>query len=125
MSTFYFLNLLKEAADQNANRERGGYRHCREIKLFATFLRIVCGPLAYETLQNNLKCALPSLPSTNRYIYSTNSKICEGILRSDEFYLIYLTSRNLPLIVSISEDATRIDGRVQYDSSTNHGQTSQ
>lgn len=117
-STYYFLNLLKVKADQNANRERGGYRYCEEIKYFATYLRIICGPLAYETLQSNLKCALPSLPSTNRYIQSSNSKVFEGVLRSDEL-LAYLTSRNLPLKVSISEDSTRIVGRVQYDSTTN------
>lgn len=116
--TYYFLRKLIEAADQNANRERGGYRFSDETKQFATYIRLIAGPLAYETLQNNLKCALPSLVSVNRYIRQSNSKIIEGVPRIEEL-LVYLTSRNLPLKVSISEDATRIIGRVQYDSTTN------
>lgn len=116
--TYYFLRKLNEAADQNANRERGGYRFSDETKQFATYIRIIAGPLAYETLQQNLKCALPSLVSVNRYIRQANSKIIEGIPRVEEL-LVYLASRNLPLKVSLSEDATRIIGRVQYDSITN------
>lgn len=32
---------------------------------------------------------------------------------------LYLDERKLPFIVSLSHDATRIDGRVQYDSKSN------
>lgn len=98
--TYYFLDKLKTATDQNANRERGGYRYDAETKQFASYLRIISGPLAYDTLQKNLKCALPSLPSTNRYIQSSNCKPLEGLLRSEEL-LNYLTSRNLPLKVAL------------------------
>lgn len=42
----------------------------------------------------------------------------EGCLRSNQL-LKYLKDRSLPLVVSISEDATRIDGRIQYDAKTN------
>lgn len=116
--TYFFLQKLKTTADQNSTRERGGYRFDEETKKFATYLRMISGKLAYNTLQKNLKCALPSLPSINRYIYSSNCKIFEGIPRIDELF-VYLTSRNLPLAVAISEDATRIVGRIQYDSITN------
>lgn len=44
--------------------------------------------------------------------------ITEGILRSEELRY-YLDERNLPKVVSISEDATRIVGRIQYNSRTN------
>lgn len=116
--TYYFLRQLNDAADRNANRERGGYRFSRATKQFATYIRIIAGPLAYETLQRNLRCALPALVSVNRYIRKSKSKIIEGVPRIEEL-LVYLTSRDLPLKVSISEDATRIIGRVQYDSVTN------
>lgn len=63
--------------------------------------------------------ALPSIISTiDRYISKTDGFVAEGILRSNEL-LNYLESRNLPLVVSLSEDATRISGRVQYDSKSN------
>lgn len=74
--------------------------------------------MAYETLQKNLIYALPSLPGVNRYIHKSNCRLIEGVLRTDELFE-YLDERNLEKIVSISEDATRIVGRVQYDSHTN------
>lgn len=116
--TYYFLNKLLSTAKQNSQRSRGGYRYDKETRMIASYLRMIMGPLAYDTLQNNLKCALPSLPSTNRYIRSSQCRIFEGVLRSEELF-VYLTARNLPLVVSLSEDATRIIGRVQYDSVTN------
>lgn len=118
--THYFLNKLLEAANRNSNREPGGYRYDSEIKAFASFLRMLVGPLAYQTLQKNLECALPSFPSVNRYIQSSKSWIIEGILRCDELK-IYLEERGItePFAVSLSEDATRTMGKVQYDSKTN------
>lgn len=116
--THFFLNKLISTANQNANREKGGYRYDWDIKSYATYLRTLAGPQAYDTLQKNLECALPSLSSTNRYIQSSNFKIFEGVLRSEQL-LIYLEERNLPLVVSLSEDATRIVGKVQYHSSLN------
>lgn len=79
---------------------------------------MLAGPLAYETIQNNLNLALPSLSATNRYISEMHGILVDGVLRC-EALAQYLKKRNLPLIVSLSEDATRINGRVQYDSSLN------
>lgn len=61
--------------------------------------------------------ALPSLPSTNRYL-TIHYKPIEGILRSKELN-IFLEERELKKVVSLSEDATRVVGRLQYDSNTN------
>lgn len=86
--------------------------------MYANYLRMITGPLAYETIQRNLECALPSLVSVNRYIKTSGCHISENILRTEELRL-YLTERSLPLIVVLSEDATRINGRVQYDKTSN------
>lgn len=110
--------MLLKTANRNSSREKGGYRYDSEIKQYASYLRMICGPLAYETIQRNLECALPALSSTNRYILKSNCNISEGILRNEEL-LLYLKKRNLPLVVSLSEDATRIIGRVQYDPKSN------
>lgn len=112
------LSKLISAADKNSNLKKGGYRYDPEIKRYATYLRMIAGPLAYDTIQKNLEHSLPSLSSTNRYIRSTNCHIVEGLLRSEEL-LLYLKERNLPLEIIISEDATRIENRVQYDPATN------
>lgn len=50
----------------------------------------------------------------NRYIMKTSDKLIEGKLRTNEL-LEYLKLRQLPLVVSLSEDATRIEGRPQCD----------
>lgn len=73
---------------------------------------------AFDTTIKNLESALPSLSSTNRYIRASHTHITEGVLRDKEL-LSYLNERQLPLVVSLSEDATRITGTVQYDSRTN------
>lgn len=116
--THFLLEKFLDAANKNSKRQKGGYRYDHDIKRYASYLRMLCGPLAYDTIQQNLQCALPSLSSTNRYINSTNCHVIEGVLRSEEL-LIYLKERNLPLEVSISEDATRIINRTQYDATTN------
>lgn len=116
--THYFLNKLVSAADRNSVRDKNGYRYEDEIKQFATYLRMLTGPFGYDTIQRNLECALPAISSTNRYIRRTNCKIVEGVLRCDELRT-YLEERDLPLVVALSEDATRINGNIQYDSKTN------
>lgn len=115
--THYFLEQLVLAAKRNESHKKEGYRYELNIKLFATYYRMIAGPLAYETLQKNLSCSLPSLPSTNRYIRS-GFQMIEGVPRFNEL-LVYLNDRKLPLMVSISEDATRVVGKIQYDSKTN------
>lgn len=58
----YFLNKLLSAADMNSTRKKEDYRYDFEIKYYATFLRMLIGPLAYEILQKNLMHCLPALP---------------------------------------------------------------
>lgn len=116
--TQYFLKKLLTAADRNSRREKGGYRYDNDVKLYAAYIRMIVGPLAYETIQKNLECCLPSLPSTNRYIQSSGCHVTEGILRHEEL-AIYLKERSLEPVVCLSEDATRISGRIQYDCKTN------
>lgn len=116
--THYFLNELISTANRNSQLPKGGYRYNINVRSFATNLRMIAGPLAYETLQRNLECALPSLPSTNRYVQKSNCHVTEGILRTNEL-VKYLEERDLPFVVSLSEDATKIINRPQYDSKSN------
>lgn len=114
----YLLCKLLSTSERNSGRKKGGYRYDSDLQQFAMLMRMLSGPLAYQTLQANLEGALPSLSSTNRYIQASHFHITEGVLRSEELRN-YLNERNYPNVVSISEDATRIVGRVQYDSRTN------
>lgn len=114
-------HLLKRSimtADRNSNRNKQGFRYDRSEMLFASYVRMITGPLGYETIQKNLEAALPSLLLTNRHIRKFNCHITEAILRCDELQ-VYLEERKLPLVVSLAEDATRIMDRVQYCAVTN------
>lgn len=117
--THYVINKLLSTANLNATRPKAGRRFDDpEVRQWAIFLRIVAGPIAYETLQKNLELVLPSLSRMNHIIQEKQPKIIEGLPRFREL-LIYLKERNLPLAVSLCEDGTRIEGRVQYDSKKN------
>lgn len=116
--THYVLNTLLETANININRPKEGYRFSKTVKSFAVYLRMLGGRTNYQTLHANLSLALPSLSTTDRLMNQSCNKIIEGVLRTDEL-LLYLKQRNQPLMVSLSEDATRIDNRIQYDRSTN------
>lgn len=112
------LNKLISQADKNDSRNKNGHRFDGDVMDLASHLRMICGKLGYESLQSNLPAALPSISSTNRHIREADGYVAEGVLRVEELKT-YLESRNLPQIVSLSEDATRITGRIQYDSQSN------
>lgn len=114
----FFLNRLLANAIRNGCRKKGGHRYDDVDKLFASYLRMIIGPMAYETLYRNLEGALPSLSSANRYIRASNCHVTEGILRCEELS-IYLKERKQSPIVCLAEDGTRMVGKVQYDSISN------
>lgn len=87
-------------------------------KRFATYIRLQAGRLAYSTIHKNLQFAIPSLSTTNLFVRKMGDRIFDAHLRTNEL-LKYLKERKLELVVSLSEDATRIDGRIQYDSVRN------
>lgn len=116
--TLCLLNKLQEIAQGNLNRPSEGFRYANQTKMIAAYIRMICGRLAYNTIQKNLQGVLPSIVSTNRYIKSPDSCIVEGEIRGKQL-LKYLKDRGLPLVIVLSDDATRVVGRIQYDSPSN------
>lgn len=116
--THCLLNKMMETADRNYSRTKAGYRFDENTKRFATYIRLQAGRLAYSTIHRNMQLAIPSLSTTNLFARKMGERIFDAHLRTNEL-LKYLTERKLDLIVSLSEDATRIDGRIQYDSVRN------
>lgn len=114
----HLLSTMLASAKNNELRPKHGYRYCTSLKRYATYNRMLCGKKGYNSLQLNLPGCFPSLGTTNRIILTSNNKITEGVLRVDELKL-YLESKNQPLWVALSEDATRIENRIQYDRHTN------
>ena len=66
--------------------------------------------MAYELIQQNIPEALPSIRTVQSAIYL--------IYMKDHLGSGYLNQYNAPSFISIAEDATRIVGRVEYDSKT-------
>lgn len=62
--------------------------------------------------------SVPNIRSIDRFIAKTKSNVTEGVLRTEEL-LQYLDDHNVPRVVSLSEDATKITNRVQYDPGSN------
>lgn len=115
-NTSKMLNQLIAVAHHQMNKKKGGYRYNETIKEFASYMFMLAGRIAYETLCKNIP--FPSVSSISRYLQEKGPKIIEGNLRCKEL-LEYLEKRNLPLQVWLSEDATRVTGRIQYDSKSN------
>lgn len=90
----FLLNKLVTTAEKNSPLDKHAYRYDSDIKMYASYLRMITGPMAYETIQKNLESALPSLVSVNRYINASGCHINEAILRVEELKL-FLAERSL------------------------------
>lgn len=85
------------------------------IEDFPTLLFIWAGPLAYELIQSNCKGGMPSLPTVRHYLHKKRVTIREGEFRFDGLQRpIDLYDVNVRAVV-ISEDATRVIAKVNYD----------
>lgn len=111
------LLKMMEISERNAPRPKHGYRYDDQWKRFTVANRILSGPMAYKLQQSNLKGCYPSISTTNRYIHKSNHAIVEGELLVNDLK-DYLTKKNQPMWVSLSEDGTRVENRLQYDSKT-------
>ncbi|KAG4068990.1 hypothetical protein HA402_008461 [Bradysia odoriphaga] len=112
------LQIFMKSAQRHSERSKHGYRHDNVTKMFAGYIKMIGGLLAYETLHANFPLSLPSVSTVNRFITDNGPKIIEGEIRVDEL-LQYLESRNMPLRISISEDGTRCIPKISYDPKTN------
>lgn len=112
------LQSLIVTAQKNMKKHKNGYRYEENLKLFASYIFILGGRDLYRTLHKNLSLSLPSPSTVSRNIQQINQPIREGVFRFHELKT-YLSDRDLPLCVWISEDGTRITGRIQYDSRFN------
>ena len=93
-------------------------RHTLVIKKFATSLFLYGGLMAYNLIHQNMPTALPLLQTVQRMIHAEYHPISEGQLQFNEL-ITHLTKYKAPFVVAISEDATCIIARVEYDHETN------
>ncbi|KAL0100980.1 hypothetical protein PUN28_019401 [Cardiocondyla obscurior] len=98
------------------NTNRNSYNDA--TKKFSIYLYYVGGRLLYETLHSNLPNALSSISTLNRYSYNIRKYTEEGKI-DFEGLVQHLKERNASKVIWIAEDATRITGKIEYDSRPN------
>ena len=74
--------------------------------------------MAYNLVHQNMPDALPCLRTVQENIHAEYYSLSEGQFRFDEL-ASYLKKFDAPLVVAVSEDATRVISRVEYDNETN------
>lgn len=115
-STTEFLNKIWKVIETKSNTKHGHIKeYDQQLKQFATYLYIIAGQLTYETLCSNL--SLPSVATIKKEIQSSNETIVEGEVRVDSLKS-FLIKRDLCPQVWLSEDATKIVNKIEYDSTT-------
>ncbi|KAF0688873.1 Uncharacterized protein FWK35_00037959, partial [Aphis craccivora] len=112
------LKCLYECASKNQLNTKNNNRFDEQLKKFSVYLFIVGGRLLYETLHKNMNDALPSISTLFRFLDNTQNNVTEGCFRFEELR-VFLIKRNLPPKIWISEDATSITGKIEYDAKSN------
>jgi len=117
-----FCPLFKKLvlnAQHNISKIPKTQRHNAAIKKFATSLLLYAGPMAYDLVHRNMPKALPCLRTVQREVCNGYQTIAEGSFQFDGL-AEYLAKHGISSkVVSISEDATRIISRVDYDAESN------
>lgn len=114
-----FFEMLVKVATINFSGKNKVNSYDEQLKKFSLYLFYSGGKLLYETLQANLKHMLPSLSTLYRFRRSLQMGQIEEGKFNFKGLSIFLEERNLPRVVWVSEDATRINGKIEYDSRTN------
>lgn len=112
--TEIFNDLLNNAS---LTYERGnqGNKFNRKFKHFCTYLYTKAGRKAYKSLE--LNASVPSISTCLQNIQENYGGVTIGKIYAKELKS-FIERNNLPKIICVSEDATRIKAKVQYDPKT-------
>lgn len=113
-----FLQKLLDNAIGNSDHMGNNNSYDEFTKNVSLYLFYTAGRIAYETLQANLKNCLPSISTLNRFVDNKQKRLEEGSF-DFEGLRDFLEMKNLPKVIWISEDGTRVNGRIEYDSICN------
>ncbi|KAK3911485.1 Peptide chain release factor 1 [Frankliniella fusca] len=94
------------------------FRFERKDKEFFTWVLIQGGRCLYETLHANAPKGMPSLPTVLKFQGNVLEPVFEGRFRWQEL-VEYLRENDLPRVIALSEDGTRITGQIEYDPISN------
>lgn len=113
-----FLQKLVENAQANSKCQENKNTFDEVTKKLCLYLFYTAGRLAYETLQANLKNSMPSISTLNRFVDHKQTRLEEGTF---DFQGLndFLEKNIIPKVIWMSEDGTRVNGRIEYDPVSN------
>lgn len=102
----------------NAGRHPQGRRYDRDHLLHCIHIKETCGRSGYQNIKMNSHDGRPSIHTLIQHSMKIRKPISEGRLMAKELK-VYLLSHNLDMVVTLSEDATNVNGRIDYTARTN------
>ena len=112
------LQELVANAEENLKRNPTQRRHTEIIKkivyLFSSWLVHLHN---YDLFHKNMPLALPSLSNIRREIHKSFNGVAEGCFQLDQL-LDHLNAYSAAKVICVSEDATRVVSRIEYDPNT-------
>ena len=112
-----FLASLIDTLTSNLTKSPNNYRFPESVEQFSMALYILGGKMTYQFVRMNLSPALPSIPTLNKLILNSDSKVNEGEFR---FVLLLEYFHRIDVRFGFgSEDCTGVVRRIIYDQATN------
>lgn len=113
----FLKDLLTMAVTKSKCKSNHAVRYSAVIKKYSTYIYLIGGRKLYNNLSKNIP--LPSLKSTQNYIKLVGPNVNEGELRCSELKE-YLERNQYPFFVFLSEDATGIIKKAEYNYNNNN-----
>lgn len=108
------VSRIARQIQSQGKKKSKGYRHTDDVlEMYAMISFIIGGRRHYEILYENFKPAFPSPSSLHKRLDKYYTVLHEG-QRNLEQLKTHLLVNNLPLVVSIAEDATSVVGKREY-----------
>lgn len=112
------LDKANACAASNTGRHPQGRRYDRDHLLNCIHVKETCGPNGYQNIKMNSHDGMPSIHSVIKHSMKIRKTINEGRLMAKDLKA-YLLNHNLDMVVALSEDATNVNGRIDYTARTN------
>ncbi len=115
------LDRMMWLAEEQAKKKKNGHRFKDGVLLrFAMNVRLFSGRRSYEILHSNLGKGVFPAPSTiEKKLADYHIRVKEGEINLNVLVEFFSQNADLPKVVCVSEDATAINKRREYDRKTN------
>lgn len=111
------LNILMESSKTNQPLNKHRHIFTYNLKHLSLYVFLTAGRKSYEFLRVNMDNALPAISTVHNYLSEKEHRI-EGVCDFDGLKR-YLEENNLPKVIFVCEDQTKVTKKIRYDKQTN------